>query len=425
VAAVIAALLLALREGVEAALVVGIVLVCLERTGRRALARDVWIGVALASLASLAGAVALERLAINQESFEGILMLLAAVFVVTTIVWMSRAARTLKRRIEARVESYAVRDTPGARLGLMTFVFLMVAREGVELVLLLRAVELSSEGLATWFGALLGLGAAIALGLFIFKGTLRVPLPRFFLATGAILMIVALQLALTGLHELSEAMWIPSSRREMAIIGPIVRNDVFFFMAVLGVAAVLVLREWMTARHASAAAPAANPAERRRLEWEQRKERRWLVAAALGCLGVVLALTADFLYARTATAPAPARPLAPEGDSVRIPIPELEDGVLHFYSAASGSSTVRFLAVRKRSGAYAVALDACLICGPSGYRQEGPNVICRNCAAAIYVPSIGDAGGCNPIGVPFRVEGRDLVVALSDLARAVAPGGRR
>jgi high-affinity iron transporter len=421
---VIAALLLALREGVEAALVVGIILVYLSRSGRRALVRDVWIGVGLAVAASLAGAVALERLKINQESFEGVLMLLAGLFVVTTIVWMSRAARTLKRTIEVRVEALAVQDTPAARLGLAGFVFLMVAREGVELVLMLRAVELSSEGLGTWIGALLGLGAAITVGLFFFKGTLRVPLPRFFLATSTILMIVAFQLGLTGLHELSEAMWIPSSRREMAIIGPIVRNDIFFFVAVLGVAAVLVLREWLAVRHASAA-PAASPAERRRTEWEQRTQRRWLVAATLGCLCVVLALTADFIYARTASAPAPARPLVPEGDAVRIPIPELEDGVLHFYSAPSGSTTLRFLAIRKRPGLYAVALDACLICGPSGYRQEGPNVICRNCAAAIFVPSIGEAGGCNPIGVPSRVEGRDLVVGLSDLAKAAAPGGHR
>src|SRR6267142_1196088 len=74
-------------------------------------------------------------------------------------------------------------------------------------------------------------------GLFFFKGTLRITLHRFFAATGVILMLVAFQLALTGLHELSEARWLPSSKQEMALIGPIVRNELFFFVFVFGAAA--------------------------------------------------------------------------------------------------------------------------------------------------------------------------------------------
>ncbi len=421
----IAALLVALREGVEAALVVGIVLVYLDRTGRRALARAVWTGVALAVLASLGGALALERFPISQEGIEGLLMLLAAVFVVSMIVWMNRAARHLKRAIEERVERYARREASLAGLGLGTFVFLLVAREGVELAILLRAVELSSEGLGTWLGALLGLGSAVAVGLFFFKGTLRIPLDRFFAATSAILMIVAFQLALTGVHELSEAMWIPSSRREMALIGPIVRNDIFFFVVILGAAAILVLREWMVARSAPPGPANAGAAERRRLEWERRTERRWLFAAAFACLAVVLALTADFLYARAAAPPPQARALPSQGAQVRIPLSELDDGALHLYTTEARGASVRFLAIRTRIGRYAAALDACLICGPAGYRQEGTNVICRNCAAAIYVPSIGQTGGCNPIGIRSRVEGADLVVDPEALAEAASLPARR
>jgi high-affinity iron transporter len=85
-------------------------------------------------------------------------------------------------------------------------------------------VELSTEGLQVWIGTILGIALAVAVGYFFFQGTLRIPLHRFFRATSIILMVVAFQLALTGLHELSEAMWIWSSKTEMATIGPIVRN---------------------------------------------------------------------------------------------------------------------------------------------------------------------------------------------------------
>ena len=101
--------LIALREGVEAALVVGIILVYLARTGRAGLARYVWSGVAGASALSLAVALALEKWRVDQDGFEGFLMLVAAFFVVTVIVWMNRVARHLKKEIESRVESYAGR----------------------------------------------------------------------------------------------------------------------------------------------------------------------------------------------------------------------------------------------------------------------------------------------------------------------------
>ena len=300
----LSALLVALREGVEAALVVGIVLVYLNRTGRRALASYVWGGVILASAASFAAGLLLQRWHISEDGFEGLLMLAAAVLVVTMIVWMNRVARHLKKEIEQRVESYAQKSTRAAGWGIGFFVFLMVVREGAELVLILRAVELSSAGVQVWIGTGLGIAIAIAVGLFFFQGTLRIPLHRFFAATSAILMVVAFQLLLTGVHELSEAMWIPSSRTEMATIGPIVRNEVFFFVVILGVAALVVLREWFSARKPAPSEP-ANPAERRMREWEFRRQRRWSFAAAVLCMAVVLSFAAEYVYARSAAAPSP------------------------------------------------------------------------------------------------------------------------
>jgi high-affinity iron transporter len=414
---VLSALLIALREGVEASLVVGIILVYLSRTGRQHLARFVWYGVAAAAALSLAVAVALERWRISEDGFEGLMLLIAAVFVVTMIVWMNRVARHLKKEIEAKVEAYAEKAGSAAGWGIFLFVFLMVLREGAELALILRAVELSSEGLQTWIGTIVGIAAAVAVGLFFFKGTLRIPLHRFFAATSVILMLVAFQLALTGLHELSEARWLPSSKQEMALIGPIVRNELFFFVFIFGAATLLILREWQSASHAAAAKEIAGEAEKRLFESQNRRQGRWMIAAAGACLVVILVLTADFIYARANSAPPSARAVTAVGNEVRIPVSEVQDGSLHLYTITAGNQSLRFLIIKKPNG-YGTALDACRICGAEGYRQDGQNVICRHCGSAIYVPSIGDQGGCNPIGVASRVDGGELVIDISSLTQA-------
>lgn len=413
----LSAFLIALREGVEAALVVGIILVYLSRTARGHLTQFVWYGVAAASALSLAVAVGLERWRISEDGFEGLMLLVASVFVVTMIVWMNRVARHLRKEIEERVESYAERAGKAAGWGIFLFVFLMVLREGVELALILRAVALSTEGLQTWIGTLAGIGAAVAVGLFFFKGTLRVPLHRFFGATSVILMLVAFQLALEGLHELSEARWLPSSKAEMAIVGPIVRNELFFFVFIFGAAILLILREWQAVSHAKAAKESLNDAERRLLRSQDRRQRGWMTAAATASLAVILVLTADFVYTRANSAPPTAQAIEPVGNFVRVPVSEVRDGTMHLFTVKAGSQSMRFMVIKKPNG-WGVALDACRICGAEGYRQDGQNVICRHCASAIYIPSIGDQGGCNPIGVPWHINGADIVIDISALSQA-------
>jgi FTR1 family protein len=413
---VLSALLIALREGVEASLVVGIILVYLSRTGRQQLARFVWFGVAAAAALSLGVAVVLERFRINEDGFEGLMLLIASVFVITMVVWMNRVARHLKKEIEAKVEAYAEKAGSAAGWGIFLFVFLMVLREGAELALILRAVEISSQGLQTWIGTIAGIAGAVAVGLFFFKGTLRVPLHRFFAATSVILMLVAFQLAITGLHELSEARWLPSSKTEMAILGPIVRNELFFFVFIFGAAALLILREWQSASHARLGNETLNDAEKRLLESQNRRQRRWMMAAATASLTVILVLTADFIYARANSAPPTARPIEAVGNIVRVPFNEVQDGAMHLFTVKADSQSLRFMIIKKPNG-WGVALDACRICGAEGYRQDGQNVICRHCASAIYIPSIGDQGGCNPIGVPSHVDGGDLVIDISSLTQ--------
>jgi len=413
----LSAFLISLREGVEASLVVGIILVYLSKTGRAHLAKFVWGGVAAAVALSLAIAIALDRFQINQDGFEGLLLLLASVFVVTMILWMNRVARQLKSEIEKKVQQYADRSGSAAGWGLAFFVFLMIVREGAELALILRAVQISTEGLQTWIGTFAGIAAAVAVGLFFFKGTVKIPLHRFFAVTSTILILVAIQLALTGLHELSEAQWIPSSKTEMSFIGPIVRNELFFFIFIFGVAAIAILREWQSANQAKSAAAASNDAERRLAKAQARRQHLWMIAAASTSLAVILVLTADFIHAKVSAGPLSARIVQPINGLVHVPVSEVQDGNLHLFTLNTDNGPVRFMVIKKPNG-YGAALDACMICGAEGYRQDGQNVICRHCASAIYIPTIGQKGGCNPIGFASQVDGNDVVIDISSVVKA-------
>ncbi len=390
------AFIVTLREGVEAALIVGITLAYLTKIGRPELRKPVFAALISAFVGSIGIAILLSRTHWNQDVFEGWIMLVAAFFVITMIVFMMKTGRALKGQIEGKVGLLAGRN---AAFGLFLFVFLMVLREGVETVLILGAVSLNSTELLSFLGTLSGVIVAIVFGVMFVKGSVRVNLQKFFRVTTAILFFVAAQLIIAGLHELSENGVLPSSRREMALIGPIVRNDLFFFVTIVALAALMVLFE--VKRRQPAALP-DSPAERRKAQWSARRERLWMISVYASSFLFILMVTAEFIYAKSVSALSPATEVSFHGGQVSIPLAQFADGDLHRFAARENGTEVRFWLYRKPDGKVAVVFDACEICGPVGF-YKGPNgVICKNCAAPINAQSIGMTGGCNPI--PLRAE---------------------
>jgi FTR1 family protein len=412
-------LVIALREGVEAALIVGIVLGYLGKTGRASWKRIVYWGIFAAILTSVVAAYFIHRLQVTEEAYEGWLLLAGAVFVASLVVWMWRTGQGLKRQIETRLTNLSAGPTRAATLGLFLFVFLMVGREGIETALLLAAVSLRTSELLNFMGALFGLGLAIGLGVGFFKGSLKVDLRKFFTVTTLVLLVVAAQLAISGLHELSEARILPASQREMALIGPLVNNDAFFFLVVVALASFLIIAQRIQAGGAGDAQWERLPApERRKLLAEQKRERFWKMAAGAVSLVVMILIGAEFVYSRSVQAMSPAVRVATSDRQVRIPVAQLADHKLHRFVLTVNGIDVRFISILDASDTVRTGLDACQICGTQGYYQDGKNVICRNCAAAVYVPSIGTAGGCNPISVDYLVEHDTLVISEQALTVA-------
>ncbi|MBI3696173.1 MAG: DUF2318 domain-containing protein, partial [Acidobacteria bacterium] len=290
-------------------------------------------------------------------------------------------------------------------------------------VLMLSAVRFTSDSLLEAGGVVLGLGLAVAFGITFIRGAVRIDLRRFFRITTTILFVVVLQLLITGLHELSEGRILPSSAREMALIGPIVRNDVFFFVTVLALAAWMVLFDWRGRQPAPSGEPGS--AAWRKAVWSARRERLWMAAVCTASFVFIVFITAEFVYAKAETQLTPALALTAVNGLVRIPVASVSDGQLHRFSYQSNGVTTRLIVIQRPDQTLATALDACLICGNQGYYQKGPHVLCKNCASAISIPTIGVAGGCNPIALASRVEGTDLVINATDLDGRDRPGDQR
>jgi high-affinity iron transporter len=404
------AFIITLREGVEAALIVGITLAYLTKIGRAELRKTVYAALGAAFLGSIGVAVVISRANLNEDVFEGWIMLVAAFFVITMVIFMMKTGRKLKGQIEGKVGLLAGND---AWVGLFVFIFLMVLREGAETVLMLAGVSLNSTELMSFLGTLLGIIAAIAFGVMFVKGSVRINLQKFFRVTTAILFLVAAQLVVSGLHELSESGVIPSSKREMALIGPIVRNELFFVVTILALAALMVLFD---SKRREPVSESASPAQRRKAAWSARRERLWMVSVYTFSFVFIAMVTAEFVYAKSQSALSPATEVTFVNGQVKIPLAQVADGDLHRFQAQENGNAIRFWLYQKPDGKIATVFDACEICGSVGFYKSANGVVCKNCAAPINPQSVGTAGGCNPVPLKATQTADAVIIQEADVA---------
>lgn len=204
---------IALREGVEASLIVGIIAAFLVKEGRRDALRQMWAGVAIAialcvGIAVILRVVGQELPQQQQEGLETVIGLIAVSAVTYMIVWMRRHARGIKATLEGDAASALA---SGSTMALVAMAFLAVLREGFETsVFLLAAFQDATDTTAAGAGAVLGLIAAVAIGLGLYRGGVRINLTRFFRITGIVLVFVAAGLLATAVHTAHEAGWLNS-----------------------------------------------------------------------------------------------------------------------------------------------------------------------------------------------------------------------
>lgn len=203
------AFLIMLREGIEAALIVGIVAGFLKQSGHSRLMPKVWLGVALAALMCLGIGYGIHSATgeipqKEQEFVVGVIGLVAVAMLTYMILWMKKAARSMKQQLQYSVQT-ALNRGNGQGWALVGMAFLAVAREGLESVFFLLAVFQQSPTWSMPVGAVLGLLAAVVIGALIYQGGMRLNLAKFFRWTGAFLIVVAAGLVAGSLRALHEA----------------------------------------------------------------------------------------------------------------------------------------------------------------------------------------------------------------------------
>lgn len=272
------ALLITFREGLEAALIIGIVLSCVRRADAGASTRPVWLGAALAGGLSLGAALTLEALAVElpgrwQDAIEGFAMLLAAAVLTWMLAWMRRQSATIGRDLRQRVDR-ALDAGAGFTLGLLAFT--AVGREGLETALFLFGGSGRAESAALyWAGAAAGLALAAAVGAAIYRGAKTLPLRAFFDVSAAALVLLAAGMVPNALKELHEAgfiaalgprLWdtytlLPDNYGPGRFLGTLLGYDASPFAGqVIAYAAYLAIAAFVFFRAARPAHPTAAPA---------------------------------------------------------------------------------------------------------------------------------------------------------------------
>lgn len=242
----LATFVIGLREGLEAALIVGIVATFLRKNGTSQHLKQMWIGVAAAVLICLAVGVVLGRTNLpqrQQEMLETVIGTIAVVMVTFMVMWMKGHSRNLKKELESSVGAALDR---GSATALVFTAFLAVVREGFETAVFLVASFQSTRSTAQSIGgAVLGIAVSMVLGLLIYRGGLRINLSRFFRATGVVLAVVAAGLVMTVLYHAHEADWINVGQQQAMDLSAFVRPGSVQASLVTGVLGIQAQPTWI------------------------------------------------------------------------------------------------------------------------------------------------------------------------------------
>lgn len=307
--------------------------------------------------------------------------------------------------------------------GLMVFAagILAVARGSYKFLLYPRQIFVQTTSLFNTDLALLALGGSIGLMLLalLFLALVKtgektaVNWSKFFLYAW---LVMTIEPAVQTLRYLFVSGILPLTDLVMAILIPLINNMAYFSYSIYSVVAAFSLMAMLQYKKHTPQGEFAHPAEARKYRAKKLLYRRWIVAVVslVAVSGSVLA--GNYVLANQKVELSPAVAVEVVDGQVIIPRKDMEDGALHrFAYTGSDGAKVRIIALHKGSGMYGIGLDACDICGVTGYYQRKDEVVCLNCDVVISTPTIGFPGGCNPVPIKYQKSETEILIPVKNL----------
>ncbi len=208
---------------------------------------------------------------------------------------------------------------------------------------------------------------------------------------------------------------IPMQKWLFDIIKVVINYNDYFLYALMALTLLFPVALWIKSLHPKE--PYQNPAQHRKIRAASVRQRRWCLVVFVGYIFAVLNLTVGKAYEEREVVLSPAEPMSLVGNEIVIPLENVNDGHLHrFVYTASNGTEVRFIVIRKNANAYGVGLDACDICGPTGYYERGDHeIVCKLCDVVMNISTIGFKGGCNPVPLAYTIHRGNMVIQTQDL----------
>lgn len=275
--------------------------------------------------------------------------------------------------------------------------------EIISLEFLMKMIGFLLGGLLTWLT-----------GLTIIRAASILSTQRIITILVAQLLVVMAKQVLIVVQIMAVRKIFLTTKQMTPIIGPLINHQVWFLYALLAVTLLLPVVLMLQSKPEKPIG--LNPAQYRKILMQTRKKMRWSGALALGVCAMLLVSTIGMVYADEKVEIVPAVAVVAEGEQVRIPLEKVDDGHLHRFSYRSSTGeTVRFIVIKKSGSAYGVGLDACEICGPTGYFERDNQVVCMLCDVVMNTATIGFKGGCNPIPLEYKVDQGKMIVPAQAL----------
>jgi uncharacterized membrane protein len=236
-------------------------------------------------------------------------------------------------------------------------------------------------------------------------------------------LVLSAALAVNMVNQLAVILQVLLARRLIAVPRWVFRlmvrviNSYGVFLYII-MAVSLAVPLWLFFKDLSPLKPGRNPAETRKLRAARRNRRRWIALVFCGYAAAVLSLTVVKRYNERGVELTPAEPMTIVDSEIVIPIEKIADGHLHRYNyTAADNIEMRFIVIKKNEVAYGVGLDACDICGPTGYYERKDEVICRLCDVVMNISTIGFKGGCNPVPLAYTLRSGNMIIDTEDLEK--------